>query len=152
MIETRAEKVSPRQEQSVINLLANFGWTLQSSQEINNTDSHLERRGDDIYNVTTKENYVKLVFQRDTNMPNYARLSSLEKNYFSLLAGEPDAPNGLSIGVAFILLLLYVLPGVIYIAVKIKKKKEYEAAYAAWKKKMNTQGKSILEEAATLLV
>ena len=149
MIETVSKKVSPDSEQSTINFMANFGWSLQSSQEINNTDSHLERRGDEIYSVTTKENYVKLVFQRDTNMPNYARISELESKYLSLLNKEPDAPQ-FNLIIAGILLVMYIVPGVIYIVRYSKKKKEYDQQYAAWRSEMNKDGQAMLSEAASL--
>jgi hypothetical protein len=83
MEETKTISVKPRDEQSTIELWQNFGWNLMSSQEINNTDSHLERHGDTIYNVTSKENYVKITFKRNKNIPNYDKLVSLENQYAS---------------------------------------------------------------------
>ena len=84
MEETRTIKVLPSQVNAKSELWHNFGWTLISSQEINNTESHLEKKIDGIYNVTTKENYVNLVFKRDTNMPNYEKLVDLEKEYYDI--------------------------------------------------------------------
>lgn len=71
MIETITRKIDPKEEQETINMMSTFGWTLKSSQEINYAESHLERQYDSIYSVTTKENYIKLIFQRDTNRRNY---------------------------------------------------------------------------------
>ena len=89
MLETISKKVAPSDEQSTINVMSHFGWNVKSSQEINVQDSHLERRGDAIYNVTKKENYVKLVFERNTAIPNYNQLVALEKEYFDILAEKP---------------------------------------------------------------
>lgn len=61
-LESTSLSVSPKEEQSVIELHHKFGWELKLSQEIFNKDSHNERRGDSVYNVTETTNYVKLVF------------------------------------------------------------------------------------------
>ncbi len=79
--ETRSIQVAPSEEQSTIELYQLFGWELKSSQEIYNQSSHLERDGDSINQVTTTTNYVKLVFQRDTEMKNYKELAALERQY-----------------------------------------------------------------------
>jgi len=81
MEETRKFKVHPSDEQTQTEIRQDFGWTLVSSQEINSKESHLERSGDTLYSVTTKENYVNLLFKRDTNMPNYAAIKQLEGQY-----------------------------------------------------------------------
>ncbi len=138
MLETKSLTVSPDEEQGTINLMQDFGWTLKSSQEINNTDSHLERRGDEIYNVTTKQNYVKLVFDRDTKMESYDRVRNLEGEYHRIMNSEPTAEYvSISWLIAIIGLVLYVVPGVAYLAWKFTKKKQcadaYNAAYAAWR-------------------
>ena len=73
MIETKSLRVGPAVEQSMIDTMACFGWELKSSQEINVKESHEELHGDTVYSVTTGENYVKLVFNRDTARPHYAR-------------------------------------------------------------------------------
>ena len=89
MIETKIEKVSPSQEENTIELRARFGWNLKSSQEINTSESHLENRGGDIYSVSTKENYVKLLFERDKDMPNYNEIAKLENEMYTLLSKIP---------------------------------------------------------------
>lgn len=57
---------------------------LLSSQEIKTVDSHLEQRGEKIYSVTNSETYVKLIFQRDIDIPNIEKIKELEKQYFAL--------------------------------------------------------------------
>ena len=140
MLETKTLTVNPNAEQDTIDLLASFGWNLKSSQEIKNKDSHLERRGDDIVSVTETEHYIKLVFDRDTKRDNYDRLKELENTYFTIMSQEPEQRYvHVSFPIAAILLLMYVVPGVIYLIFKSKKKKEaaaeYQAAYAAWKER-----------------
>lgn len=85
MIETKSVTVAPDYENFEIQKWAKFGWVLKSSQEIYSKDSHLESRGDAVYSVTSTTNYVKLVFQRDTEMKNYQALKSLEQEYYSLI-------------------------------------------------------------------
>ena len=138
MLETKALTVHPDNEQSTIDLVANFGWSLKSSQEIKNTDSHLENRNGTTYSVTTKEHYVKLILERDTKMENYDRIKQLENTYFSIMEREPEPEYiPISKGILIIGLLLYVIPGALYLAYKLKKrsdaKRAYQEAYAAWK-------------------
>lgn len=95
MEEIKKIQVLPAQEEDSVALYQCFGWTFVSSQEINNSDSHLERRGDTIYNVTTKTNYVNLVFKRDTNMPNYQELVALEEKYWEVpVDRQPEMKSG----------------------------------------------------------
>lgn len=84
MLETKSLSVRPSDEQSTIDLYANFGWNLQSSQEVKTKDSHLEKKGDAIYNVTESEHYIKLVFQREKSMPNYDEIANLERQYYDV--------------------------------------------------------------------
>ena len=82
--ETKSITVLPKEEQNAIEIWQLFGWELLSSQEIFNKDTHKETRSDGVYNVTTTTNYVKLVFSRETNMPNYAQIVALEREYDSI--------------------------------------------------------------------
>lgn len=138
MIETKAFTVSPRQEQATIDVAANFGWSLKSSQEIKNKDSHLEQRGNTVYNVTESEHYVKLILERDTHMDNYSRIKELENTYYSIMDKMPDPPEHIGINKLIVVvgLILYVVPGVLYLAYKLKKRSDakaaYEGAYSAW--------------------
>ena len=131
MIETVSKKVLPNEEQDTIDLMLKFGWQLYSSQEISDTDSHWEKKKDKLYNVTTRENYVKLVFNRDKEMKNYQRIVELEKDYYFLINNKPIEPK-----MNYILLILgyclYVYPGIQYKNYFNKKKKEYDEAYPKW--------------------
>ena len=77
-------QVHPNDEQDQINLMQMFHWNLLSSQTIKTVDSHLERRGDDIYSVTNSEHYVKLAFSRSLETPNLNEIKRLETDYFNL--------------------------------------------------------------------
>jgi hypothetical protein len=77
-------QVHPNDEQEQINLMQQFHWSLLNSQEIKTVDSHLERRGDDIYSVTNAEHYVKLTFSRELDLPNLNEIKRLEQAFFAL--------------------------------------------------------------------
>lgn len=147
MVEVISKKVSTSQEQATIDLKTKFGWRLKSSQEINNTDSHLERRGDELYSVTTKENYVKLVFERDTAMPNYRRIAELERKYESLLNSRPQ-PSYIKILGVLVLCVVF-LPLGIYFGYKTYKEL-YEQG-KNWGARMQVEARPILEEVSRLL-
>lgn len=160
MIESKSLTVPPSLENSTIDLWQTFGWTLKSTQEINTSESHLEDRGGDLYSVTSSQNYVKLAFQRDTSIPNYARIKELETEYHAMLDSEPtELPAIFSLKthliIGGILCLFYAIPGVIYFIIYFKKKKEnanwYEKKYAEWSEKMNTEGEKILAEVSSLV-
>lgn len=156
MIESKSLTVPPSLENSTIDLWQTFGWELKSTQEIFNRNT--VDLGDSTETTTT--NYIKLAFQRDTSIPNYARIKELEANYAEILNSEPtEIPAIFSLKthliIGGILCLFYVVPGVIYFIIYFKKKKEnanwYEKKYAEWSEKMNTEGKQILDEVTSLL-
>lgn len=102
MIETITRKVHPREENETADIMRCFGWRLKSSQEINSKESHLERQGDTLYSVTTSENYVKMLFERETTMPNYNKLVALENEYCSILRKRPGFSRWKFGGFAFL--------------------------------------------------
>lgn len=124
MIESKSLTVPPSLENSTIDLWQNFGWELKSTQEIFNRNT--VDLGDSTETTTT--NYIKLAFQRDTSIPNYARIKELEAEYHAILDSEPsdlskafEIKTILIIGV--ILLFLFAVPGVIFLIFMFKKKK-----------------------------
>lgn len=156
MIESKSLTVPPSLENSTIDLWQTFGWELKSTQEIFNRNT--VDLGDSTETTTT--NYIKLAFQRDTSIPNYARIKELEAEYHAILDSEPtdlskafEIKTILIIGV--ILLFLFAVPGVIFLIFMFKKrnqaKKMYIEEYNAWSEKMNTEGKKILDEVTSLL-
>lgn len=148
MIETIARKVAPNEEQKTINTMANFGWRLKSSQEINTVDSHLETRNDTLYSVTTKENYVKLLFERDTQMKNYAELAHLERQYAALLNSRPQLSLS-SILNKKLLFLLIPLIGIFIVVFSIYK--NFREANKKWGEEYQAKAPIILSRARALL-
>lgn len=83
MKETKKMQIMPQDEERIINAYSHFGWELVSSQEIKTKDSHLEQGAftGTIYSVTESENYVNLIFSRDTSIANYRALVACQKEY-----------------------------------------------------------------------
>lgn len=89
-METKILEVKNSEEASTIKFWTQFGWQLKSSQRIYNKDSHVERRGDSLYNVTETIDFTKLVFERDKSNPNYSIIVKLEEEYLSKLSALPQ--------------------------------------------------------------
>ena len=130
MIERRTERVSPDQQDAVIDILSSFGWVLVDSQEVYNESTEVvgvdtKLYGDDFIggfmkgftgndgsvNVRTQTkvtNYVTLQFARDTDMPNYTKLKQLNDEFESKMNyPEPLKPVRLTaIGVIAVALIL----------------------------------------------
>ena len=88
-LEIKTLNVENSKEDATIKLYLNFGWTLKSSQRIYNKDSHLESRGSETYSVTETTDFTKLLFERDSNIPNYAKLCKLESDYTTMQEALP---------------------------------------------------------------
>ncbi len=127
-------QVHPNNEQDQINLMQRFHWSLLNSQEIKTIDNHLERRGDDIYQVTNSEHYVKLTFNRELDLPNLNEIKRLEQTFFGLPV--PKYPK-LFPGTFWLWLVLAFVWGlgivgwVVYFFLSYKPKKEKADALAA---------------------
>ncbi|KAF0140558.1 MAG: hypothetical protein FD122_2358 [Stygiobacter sp.] len=120
-------QVHPNNEQAQIDLMQKFHWSLLNSQEIKTIDNHLERRGDDIYQVSSSEHYVKLTFNRELDLPNLNDIKRLEQQYNSL--PYPTYPKlfPISIWVWIILAFVYglgVVGWILYFILSYKPKKE----------------------------
>ncbi len=82
---------NPNREQTTINMHQKMGWSLKSSQEINNSTTHIHGQSYNgsgyVNSYIVKEHYVKLTFERDKNMRNY---NILKQKYdeFMMLAKE----------------------------------------------------------------
>jgi hypothetical protein len=150
--ESESVQVSPLEENETIRTYEMFGWELVSSQTIDNKDSHLKTIGDTLYSVTESTNYVKLVFRRNVNMPNYKKIVQLEEDYD--LSYPPEEPSKPSIGflVGGVLLIYFGIgiPMIIYYVVKyIKYKKSYEE-YLVYKEDAAARRTKCLEEMKAL--
>lgn len=82
--ESKSIQTHPNDEQSVIEFMQKFGWSLLSTQEIKIKDSHLELLGENIYSVTETEHYIKLAFSRDVDMPHLKEIKAIEDEYNNL--------------------------------------------------------------------
>ncbi len=150
MLETKTLKVANSAEESTISLMQQFGWSLLSSQDVNNTDSHLENRNGSIYSVTTSEKYVKLVFNRDKDMANYSQIVKLENEYYSIINSEPRV-SSIDVKIALTGLVFFLIPGILYIVFMKKKIKKEENNHYEWKKKANKRIAEIMGETTVLL-
>ena len=92
--ETKFIKCSPSETNETIELWQSFGWELMGApQEIFNQNTRLTGRSEEKETyTTTTTNYVKITFQRDKNMPNYAELVDLEQEYENI-PSPPRYPN-----------------------------------------------------------
>lgn len=154
MLESKSLTVSTSMENETIDYYQKFGWSLLSSQEIYNKNS--VDLGDSV--ETTTVNYVKLVFQRDTSIPNYKRIKELEQTYDNLLNEEPRStliPFMVHLIIGCILLFTLVIPGVVYFIIIGKKrsdyKKEFNSRYAAYSEKFEIESKKIFDELESLV-
>lgn len=150
MLETKTLKVANSAEESTISLMQQFGWSLLSSQDVNNTDSHLENRNGSIYSVTTSGKYVKLVFNRDKDMANYSQIVKLENEYYSIINSEPRV-SSIDVKIALTGLVFFLIPGILYIVFMKKKIKKEENNHYEWKKKANKRIAEIMGETTVLL-
>lgn len=168
-LESKSLSVSPSMEHEAIETYQKFGWELKSSQEIFNKDSHQEQHGDSIYSVTETTNYVKLVFQRDKDMPYYNEVCEIEDKYFNLLNHKPIyyfghglLILGLLLTVAFGFLSIFLLTvaedieglifaplaalGIFIIVRRIKTRNKLKAEYSEQMKTWNAKCSMLIAE------
>ena len=94
-MESKSVRVSPAAEQITIDRYQKFGWVLLGSQEVFNRDSHLEEGAPGTINsVTETTHFVKLVFQRDMDMPYYDKIKELDEQ-FEVTLNELDSSKRL---------------------------------------------------------
>lgn len=94
-MESKSVRVAPAAEQSTIDRYQKFGWVLLGSQEVFNRDSHLEEGAPGTINsVTETTHFVKLVFQRDMDMPYYNKIKELDEQ-FEVTLDELDSSKRL---------------------------------------------------------
>lgn len=128
--EVKSMDVHPDNEASTIELMQSFGWEFHSTQAV--SENYQERRGDTIYQVRSRS--IKLTFQREKTMNNYNELVSLENQYNSIY--DPMMPEkfGRLWGIATIIGLCWLIPGIIIIIWRCKK---YAKEYPVWEEKMD---------------
>jgi len=129
--EIKSISVPPSAEEDTINLWQSFGWQFKSTQEVKTQDVQVftgqDSDGTEHYKTTAGEHYVKLTFERDPAMPNYARLVELERVYYTSPPVAPDPPTlfgCLWIVLSLIGLVAFVVPGVLIIVWRIVRHKK----------------------------
>ncbi|MDR0515774.1 MAG: hypothetical protein LBH25_01870 [Fibromonadaceae bacterium] len=125
--EIKSISVPPSAEEATINQWQAFGWEFKSTQEVKTKSTHEEagkwyEQEGTRYSVVTTEHYVKLTFERDPSMPNYAELCNLEKKYNAApmsapsMPTEPTEPKRWFRGCLIIIPILLMIMGVVGIA------------------------------------
>lgn len=100
----------------------------------------------DVRRGNARHHHTVHVLERDKDMPNYAEIKDLERNYFALKSGlRTYTPADPALCVLLFCLLIIPLP--IYLACKSSQKEKIAKSNEEIKKKMHT----IKEEAKTLL-
>lgn len=94
-LEIKSVDVENEEEEKVITVFQSFGWKLKSSQRVFNQSS--TPRGaisyenlTYIHSETQTIDFTKLVFERDTKMPNYGEIVELEEEFWEL---SSECPN-----------------------------------------------------------
>jgi len=82
--ESKSIQVHPKDEQYFIDVMQHFHYNLQSSQEVNIRDSHLEVQSGKLYSVTESQRYVKLIFTRPSDFVNKEKVIELENEFLSM--------------------------------------------------------------------
>ena len=128
MIETVSKRIDdPNEEQEIIDRMSSFGWQLKSSQEINSKGLGCEKKGFKNRLTASKENYVKLIFDRDTEMKNYKELVELERRFYDLMNSTPSKPKTYQIFLAVFLLCTLFPIGILYAIILSSKQKNKKA-------------------------
>lgn len=169
MQETKKIIVKPGfDEDNTTQLMLDFGWTLLSSQEINNRDSHLETKENwkgekELWSVTESQNYINLLFSRETNMPYYREITKLESDYYhykNATSSVKIPSSGLILAFPFVIisfiiniyleepwdLITFILSVLIAIVWVIKKRKPFNEARQAQQEQINSF-KTLADEA-----
>lgn len=86
MTDIKTMTVAPEMENETISLWQDFGYNLKNSQEVYNETERFEQDGLDyllrrIRTVKDTVHYVKLIFERDHNIPHYQELRDLEDQF-----------------------------------------------------------------------
>ena len=115
------------------NIYLAFGYV----EDITRDEESKLKIGNKIYSDVNTVLYLK----RDSNIKNYDKLRELETEYFSL-ARNKKKPKKINKFLLFILLLLGIIPGIIYMV--LHNKKDYEEIN-------NDRMNEILDEAKSLL-
>ncbi len=118
MLETK--KVLEYGNKDYINDLQAFGW--QATEVISESSG--------------RSHYYYQILARDTNMINYQTLTLLE-NQYEKIKEQMEFYEEMEIEIVGLLLLLFIIPGVMYITYKLKQKNRINEDNARRKEQMN---------------
>ncbi len=115
-VESKSIQVHPALEQIMITNHERFGWTLKSSQEIFSQTAHSDQDSVFVYHYTTTTSFVKLVFSRERDFPNYSRIRELEEQYWACFDTYMSAPKLIPGKWYWIFALALCVPAILFIA------------------------------------
>ena len=145
---------APEDEIDCVRLWESFGYYMFSSNEVYNKDTSTTHEvwGDTIFEKTHVDvtHYVKMVFRRNPNRPNYERLRALEAEYENY-PSPGDPPRGWDIVLIFIGLCFFFIPGILMIISNIKKMGPETEEYKRKLAEYNAARAKIVEQAQALL-
>lgn len=89
-LEIKTHDVLPEEEQTLLNIMYTFGWTLKSRQRVSNrtttpTGAFTYSGVTLIHSETETDEYTTLTFERETNISGYRRIVALEEEFWELL-------------------------------------------------------------------
>ena len=89
-LEVKTFDVAPNEEQTLLNIMYSFGWTLKSSQRVFNRNTRptgaVSFEGVTfIHSETETDEFTNLTFERETNIPHYRKIVELEDEFWELL-------------------------------------------------------------------
>jgi len=167
MKDVKSVQIEPDQEESTVRLFQSFGWEMKSTQEVKTQDVQLftgqDSDGTKHYQTKRGEHYIKLTFERDPEIKNYAELKSLEQQYYNVqnpadTREYPQRFGCLWIILSIIGLFLFVAPGIAIIVWRFvrysKLMKIYQEETVAYNKELdvvNNKRQEIIEKAQALV-
>ena len=151
MQETKTIKCETYHEGYITSNMQCFGWSLMSSQDVTNSDVDVDSDSQgNIYVRKTEEKYVKLVFQRDTSMPHYREITSLEYKYAAIVDEDYVAVPRFNFG-RFLLIVPTLGISLMLFIMRVVKRKNKNKAIAAQNDEKDKQRRDIAMQAKALL-
>lgn len=121
-----------------VELYKNFGWVFV--EERHSTSHYRSGKSSRTRHVT------HYILERDTDMPNYVMLKAYQEKYFYLKKSKKYY-SGIDLEICVLLFLFFIIPGIIYIAIKNSNKNNVET----YNNGVDKQMEYILKEAKALL-
>ena len=94
------------------------------------------------------------ILSRDKNMPHYKRIAELDNQYFALRDSKKAYHGRIVFTTLLVYLILFVIPGFIYIGYKIYRKKEankYNEAIQTQMDAIKDEAQKLLEESLAII-